>query len=37
MKKPADRDNDGIPDDKDKCPDEPETINGKKDGDGCPD
>ncbi len=36
-KKPADRDNDGIPDDKDQCPDQPETINGKKDGDGCPD
>ena len=34
---PADRDKDGIPDDKDRCPDEPETINGKTDGDGCPD
>lgn len=35
--KPADRDGDGIPDDKDKCPNEPETINGFQDEDGCPD
>ncbi len=32
-----DRDHDGIPDDKDLCPDEPETVNGYKDDDGCPD
>ena len=32
-----DRDHDGIPDDIDKCPDEPETINGVDDDDGCPD
>ena len=25
------------PDDKDRCPDEPETQNGVDDGDGCPD
>ncbi|MBX3187945.1 MAG: DUF4139 domain-containing protein [Labilithrix sp.] len=33
----ADRDGDGIPDDVDKCPDEPETFNGQDDDDGCPD
>jgi OOP family OmpA-OmpF porin len=32
-----DRDHDGIPDAKDKCPDKPETLNGYKDDDGCPD
>ena len=32
-----DRDHDGIPDAQDKCPDEPETINGVDDDDGCPD
>jgi outer membrane protein OmpA-like peptidoglycan-associated protein len=32
-----DRDGDGIPDVEDKCPDEPETINGFQDMDGCPD
>ncbi|HEY0255753.1 MAG TPA: hypothetical protein VGC41_29695, partial [Kofleriaceae bacterium] len=32
-----DRDNDGIRDDLDKCPDEPETYNGFQDEDGCPD
>lgn len=32
-----DRDGDGIPDHLDKCPDEPETYNGYKDDDGCPD
>ncbi len=32
-----DRDKDGFPDDTDKCPDEPETFNGTKDDDGCPD
>jgi hypothetical protein len=35
--KPADRDKDGFPDAQDKCPGEPETPNGIKDGDGCPD
>jgi outer membrane protein OmpA-like peptidoglycan-associated protein len=34
---PSDRDKDGIPDDKDPCPDEPEVFNGIKDEDGCPD
>jgi outer membrane protein OmpA-like peptidoglycan-associated protein len=33
----ADRDGDRIPDDVDKCPDEPETYNGFEDEDGCPD
>ena len=32
-----DNDQDGIPDDKDKCPNKPETYNGNKDEDGCPD
>jgi len=32
-----DRDHDGIRDDLDKCPDEPETYNGYQDEDGCPD
>jgi OOP family OmpA-OmpF porin len=32
-----DRDGDGIPNDLDGCPDEPETVNGHKDTDGCPD
>lgn len=32
----SDRDGDGIPDKKDKCPDQPETINGIDDTDGCP-
>ena len=32
-----DFDGDGIPDDKDKCPKEPETKNGFEDQDGCPD
>ena len=39
--KPADewqdRDNDGIPDKDDKCPDDPENYNGYEDDDGCPD
>lgn len=34
---PPDRDGDGIPDSGDKCADEPETINGLEDADGCPD
>jgi large repetitive protein len=33
----ADRDRDGIPDVRDRCPDEPETKNGFQDDDGCPD
>jgi OmpA-OmpF porin, OOP family len=33
----GDRDGDGIPDDKDKCPDEPEDKDGFEDKDGCPD
>ena len=32
----ADRDGDGIPDALDQCPNEPETVNGIKDDDGCP-
>jgi OOP family OmpA-OmpF porin len=32
-----DTDGDGIFDDKDKCPKEPETKNGFEDSDGCPD
>jgi outer membrane protein OmpA-like peptidoglycan-associated protein len=33
----VDTDKDGIPDARDKCPREPETKNGYKDDDGCPD
>ena len=32
-----DRDADGIPDDRDRCPNQPETYNGYQDQDGCPD
>jgi outer membrane protein OmpA-like peptidoglycan-associated protein len=32
-----DRDGDGIPDELDKCPDEPEDKDGFEDEDGCPD
>lgn len=32
-----DRDNDAIPNDVDRCPDDPETYNGFQDQDGCPD
>ena len=32
-----DQDNDGVPNDSDKCPTEPETVNDYKDEDGCPD
>jgi outer membrane protein OmpA-like peptidoglycan-associated protein len=35
--KPQDRDGDGIPDDLDKCPDDPEDKDGFEDSDGCPD
>jgi OOP family OmpA-OmpF porin len=34
---PADRDEDGIPDAQDKCPDRPEDKDGFEDEDGCPD
>ena len=34
---PLDRDGDGILDDDDKCPKEPEAKNGFEDEDGCPD
>lgn len=33
----ADSDGDGIPDDKDACPDDPEDKDGYQDYDGCPD
>ncbi|MGQ0506559.1 MAG: OmpA family protein [Myxococcaceae bacterium] len=33
----ADRDNDGIQDSEDKCPDDPEDKDGFEDADGCPD
>ena len=33
----GDRDGDGVPDDVDKCPDEPEDRDGFEDDDGCPD
>jgi OmpA-OmpF porin, OOP family len=33
----ADSDHDGIPDNVDKCPTQPETKNGFEDEDGCPD
>jgi hypothetical protein len=35
--KTGDRDGDGIPDDDDRCPYDPETKNGYLDQDGCPD
>lgn len=34
---PPDKDNDGITNFKDKCPDKPEDIDGFQDEDGCPD
>ncbi len=37
IKKPADHDNDGISDNADKCPEQPETKNNLEDDDGCPD
>nr|HEX4315512.1 OmpA family protein [Kofleriaceae bacterium] len=33
----GDRDGDGIPDELDKCPDDPEDFDGFQDADGCPD
>ncbi|MCF7802812.1 MAG: OmpA family protein [Candidatus Marinimicrobia bacterium] len=35
--KAADADNDGVPDDKDLCPQKPEDQDGFEDNDGCPD
>jgi outer membrane protein OmpA-like peptidoglycan-associated protein len=35
--KPSDRDRDGIVDERDRCPDDPEDRDGFEDGDGCPD
>lgn len=32
-----DGDGDGVPDSTDRCPKQPETQNGYRDGDGCPD
>jgi outer membrane protein OmpA-like peptidoglycan-associated protein len=37
VERPGDRDEDGIPDDKDACPDRPEDADGFEDQDGCPD
>jgi outer membrane protein OmpA-like peptidoglycan-associated protein len=37
LAKIMDRDGDGIPDELDKCPDEPEDKDGFEDEDGCPD
>ena len=34
---PADRDHDGIVDERDLCPTDPEDIDGYRDDDGCPD
>ncbi|MCX5741571.1 MAG: transporter, partial [Proteobacteria bacterium] len=34
---PADRDGDGITDELDKCPADPEDVDGFEDADGCPD
>jgi hypothetical protein len=34
---PVDTDHDGIPDTSDACPNQPETMNGYQDSDGCPD
>ena len=34
---PEDDDNDGLPNAVDKCPKQPETVNGYQDFDGCPD
>ena len=33
---PPDKDGDGIPNEKDQCPDDPEDIDGFQDEDGCP-
>jgi outer membrane protein OmpA-like peptidoglycan-associated protein len=34
---PVDTDGDGVPDDREKCPNEPEDRDGYQDDDGCPD
>lgn len=34
---PRDADGDGIPDDRDQCPEQPEDFDGFQDEDGCPD
>jgi len=34
---PTDADGDGIPSDRDQCPEQPETFNNWQDEDGCPD
>jgi hypothetical protein len=34
---PQDADGDGIPDDRDQCPEQPEDFDGFQDEDGCPD
>ncbi len=34
---PPDKDKDGLVDKEDKCPDQPEDVDGFKDADGCPD
>jgi outer membrane protein OmpA-like peptidoglycan-associated protein len=34
---PQDMDGDGISDDDDRCPDQPEDVDGQDDSDGCPD
>jgi len=33
----ADTDGDGVPDSRDKCPNQPEDVDGFQDADGCPD
>jgi hypothetical protein len=33
----TDRDGDGIPNERDRCPDDPEDFDGFEDEDGCPD
>lgn len=33
----GDYDGDGVPDSSDRCPQRPESDNGFRDGDGCPD
>ena len=35
--RPCDKDEDGIPDGQDQCPDQAEIFNGLMDSDGCPD
>lgn len=35
-KRPPDRDGDGVPDSRDRCPDQPEDLDGFEDADGCP-